>query len=460
MDYEIGRANAVRRASLGTIKKLLANFDPYRKTVILLPGGMGSHLERSPEKFQGEPMSFDDYDPVWMDTGILFGDARKMEIDSQGRDKDGHIIVPNGALHFLIDSYDGTEKFFTDGRNGDYNYTVFGFDWRRPIEECAAVLEEFLTLFKSMALKRFGRNPLPDTTLMCHSQGGLVASFFMRRIIAPHEWFEHLITVGSPLYGTMVQQPRYFIGQAPLSQLYGARTIAKISSTLPGPYSFMCLDMSTYDRYHGDLGLTAYPSTDPDNGDPLDPYDLDNLDRYPAWINRDHVEAGRDILQTFSDPLEDEFAQRYFNIRSWKCKTPVAQTWSRLPDNYNPDISHSNPIDFIKKKKSGDGTVPSWSVWHKDTPADNRVQLNCKVEHQDLAEHEETLRTVKQIVDTGSPLNAPAAADQAYGDPFDFFDLDQIEAFTTEIKKGNIKRDDQKNFNKALWRGLMKEVRR
>ncbi|MEJ1341373.1 MAG: hypothetical protein RPU14_04785 [Candidatus Sedimenticola sp. (ex Thyasira tokunagai)] len=94
MDYEIGRANAVRRASLGTIKKLLANFDPYRKTVILLPGGMGSHLERSPEKFQGEPMSFDDYDPVWMDTGILFGDARKMEIDSQGRDKDGISLCP------------------------------------------------------------------------------------------------------------------------------------------------------------------------------------------------------------------------------------------------------------------------------------------------------------------------------------------------------------------------------
>ncbi len=61
---------------------------------------------------------------------------------------------------------------------------MFGYDWRRPLEEAPGYLEHFLNLLRFQVVSRHGFDPLPTTTLLCHSQGGLVAKVLMHR--APH----------------------------------------------------------------------------------------------------------------------------------------------------------------------------------------------------------------------------------------------------------------------------------
>jgi hypothetical protein len=292
MSYDIGRTNAIRRAYAGHIKSFVERYIRGRKTVVLLPGGMGSQLDFSPRPYDGVPMSFADYETAWMDIGVVFDrDVLKLEIDDQGRDKDGHIVVPNGPLRFLLVAYDGTAQYFQER---DFNMIVFGYDWRRPIEECAGFLEDFLDQLRKNVFNKHHEDPLPMTTLLCHSQGGLVAKLFMHRIFSASGWFDKVITVGTPFYGTWSHQRRFFIGQQPLNILYGAGRMAKVVATLPGPYTLMLIDQRTFEADHARLGLApgAYPVTDPETGVAVDPYDGSRAVFNPGWLFDIHPAAG------------------------------------------------------------------------------------------------------------------------------------------------------------------------
>jgi hypothetical protein len=114
---------------------------------VLPPGGMGSELRRSdmPCEGQSEVPKRNDYDPVWIDSGIfpLLGkDGLKLEIDDRGRDLGAHAIVADGPFAFLrFTPYNGVEKFCDDKR---WNFVIFGYDWRRPLREAADNLRSFL----------------------------------------------------------------------------------------------------------------------------------------------------------------------------------------------------------------------------------------------------------------------------------------------------------------------------
>jgi len=106
MDYDVGRVAAIQSAYLGIIKAFMPRYRAGRPTVVMLPGGMGSQLDRSPEPYRGEPPDFNRYDTVWIDLGLIFSsDGLALEIDAHGRDRDGYIVVPNGELRFLVDAY-------------------------------------------------------------------------------------------------------------------------------------------------------------------------------------------------------------------------------------------------------------------------------------------------------------------------------------------------------------------
>jgi hypothetical protein len=85
-------------------------------------------------------------------------DALKLKIKQDGSDKGQHIVVPNGPLEFFISPYEAAGRFF---KNKDFNYTVFGFDWRRSIAEAASYLEFFLKGIQARVKKLKGEDPLP-----------------------------------------------------------------------------------------------------------------------------------------------------------------------------------------------------------------------------------------------------------------------------------------------------------
>lgn len=86
------------------LETLLSSFDPSKPTVILLPGGMGSQLERTEHPVGTEPNIINDI--VWLDWGILppKKDAIQLEIEIKGgveRDKDSYVIAAHGPLKFI-----------------------------------------------------------------------------------------------------------------------------------------------------------------------------------------------------------------------------------------------------------------------------------------------------------------------------------------------------------------------
>ena len=459
MSYDIGRANAIRRAYAGHVKSFVERYIRGRKTVVLLPGGMGSQLDYSPRPFDGTPMSFAEYETAWMDIGAVFdSDTLKLEIDDQGRDKNGHIIFPNGPLRFAVVAYDDTARYFQER---DYNYIVFGYDWRRPIEECAGFLEDFLVQMRKSVFNKHQEDPLPGTTLLCHSQGGLVAKLFLHRIFNAPGWFEKVITVGTPFYGTWSHQQRYFVGQPPLNILHGAKQIASIVATLPGPYTLMFIDRQTFTRDHERLGLGAddYPIVDPDSGDPADPYDAANLDRYPGWVKGDHLENARRIRGTIALPLAENIAERFFNLRTRKAKMPVALHWKALPAGFDPDSSGNSPVTPAREG-GGDGTVPGWAAWHAHTPPDNQCELKKASDHGYLMEHDEVLKTVEHIMTRNELPARSLGRDQQFGEPVLPASDNRIRHFFHDVAKNRTTREDARAYERAIWQGMYRSMLR
>ncbi len=77
MSYGTSRKSEIRHEYLRNIKRFASAYDRSKDTVIMLPGGMGSQLERSAKKYvDNASLPFRIYDPVWMDLGLLFSNDR------------------------------------------------------------------------------------------------------------------------------------------------------------------------------------------------------------------------------------------------------------------------------------------------------------------------------------------------------------------------------------------------
>lgn len=458
MDYHWVRANAFRNAYAASVHQFLTTYRPGRPTVVLLPGGMGSQLDRSPDAFDKLTSGFERYDPVWIDAGVLFEkDALKLEIDTEDRDRDRHIIVPNGPLRFLVKAYDGTEAWARDSK---FNYIVFGYDWRRPLEEAAGYLEYFLNYLREAVFRRHKENPLPRTTLFAHSQGGLVAKIFLHRIVDVAAWLERLITVATPFYGTATHMDRYFVGQQPLNALHGTRETARIIATLPGPYALMFIDRATFARDFARLGFASaadYPMIDP-AGQHVDPYDRGNAARYPAWINLDHLDRARRIRATIALDLPKAVIDRVVNIRAGGDRTtPVKQRWRPVPGNFDPDAGGASPLETVKSG-DGDGTVPAWSACLAQ--ASNRHDLQQAKAHMDLMEHVEVLNLVGPMLDPQYTPVATTSPKGLYGRSEARASKAEIQDLFRDVAESKTGRDDPRLGDERIWRGLIEEMKR
>ena len=460
MSYEQWRMTAVRNVYSQTVSNLLSNYDPTSPTIVLLPGGMGSQLDQSLDTYRnaGAPPP-SDYDTVWIDDGIFeYKDGLKLEIDKRGRDKGGHVIVPNGALRYHMDDnfeitpYEETEKYFSDL---GWNFVTFGFDWRRSLIENASNLNSFLTLFYEETRRKHNIDPLPTTSLLAHSQGGLVAKVFLDMSTYATTWINKIITVATPFYGTWSHQERYFVGHELLNSLYGKTTVAAIVSTLPGPYILMYLDKETYLRDGKNIGLHAYPIIDADTGDDADPYDLSNHSRYPSWVNSAYIKKARSHRRIVTKELAEPVRNKVFTVRS--CldqQTPSTLSWQIIGEDFDPENNES-PIG-VKSTVGGDGTVPGWSAWLPGLPNGNRVDLKRAKDHMLLMEHDEVLEVARSIVIDGTvPSNIPKPI-ESYRESAPVASRNEIVDFLSDIRECRADRTDQRNRDPLMWRGIMR----
>ena len=462
MSYSVWRRRAILNMYNARIREFVSRYKNGRPTVVLLPGGMGSQLNRSMEAYQSLYAQPTDYDPVWIDRGTFYaGQVRSLQIEADGRDYQSHVVVADGPLRANMEEfrpYAATKMFFQHS-DIDFNYLVFGYDWRRSLVECSEFLEYFLTRLRNRVFDVHGEDLSHNLNLLAHSQGGLVAKIFLHRIKSIDGWITRLITIATPFYGTSSHQKRYFIGEKLVNWIYPPEEVARIVATLPGPYNLMFLPKSTYQEIDAKIGLKRYPIRDENDKDGADPYDEQSISLYPKWINSVHLQQASQTARILAAEIPEEVANCVFNIRSTTCNdTPVELTWEPLPRNFQPDDSGNCPIK-TKTPGKGDGTVPFWSAYHVSVK--KRKEFTNSYKHECLMGDPQVLKYVFELInDNSDDIDCSRALKKAkeisniLGRAADC----EIQKLFQDIANGVSARNDARLSKPEIWGGIYREL--
>ena len=348
MAYEDYRKDLIAGYYAHQLETLMSGFDPDKPTVLLLPGGMGSQLERSEKKYPASPNVINDV--IWLDPGILVNDAPKLEITPNGEDLGKFVIAAHGpvSLFGVTTPYGELEDL---AWNSGWNYGVFGYDWRRSLKESAGYFTSFILAFRKRVIGAYGpdKDPIPRLTIVCHSMGGMVCTYALRDSNFSGLGFHAVLTIATPFYGTSTQQERYYVGiPGFLNNWYGAKTVTRIVASLPGPYTLMFLPKSIYDRDGQKLGLSRYPQIDPNGNSPADPYSTGMLNRWPKYV-KDHKKYLNDAageLDKLSQPINAKIAPYFFNVRSsLDTNTAVELLWNNINGDAFVPGKDPEPVD-------------------------------------------------------------------------------------------------------------------
>ena len=438
--------------------KFLDHFDESKETVLFLPGGMGSQLLVSQDSVKPDTSFTNTKYPVaWLDLGILFeNDLEKLEIsrDNVGsyQDKDDHIVVPDAELRLLVKPYNRTREYF---EQAGFNYLVYGYDWRRSVVEGADFLKYFLDQFRSRVIGQFGaaRDPLPNVTMLGHSQGGLVLHAWLlsqfRNAGSEAEVrakYKHTITVGTPFYGASTHLQRYFDGENYFNQIFGKSKVRKIIASMPGLFILMPFDEQSFNQKRRILGLQNYPLINEDNT-PMDPFNRQNEDDFPNWISKPALREAAALRTALSGDLNVHVRSSIYNIyATGNSDTPVALRWNRTKS------ADDEPVT-TQIKGRGDGTVPYWSGRISDVPDVNVKDIVNVDTHVGLMEEKTVLDTILDFIKPGtvSPFNNT----QPNVQPLKIQDFD----ITIEkIKDKTLSMRDHAARDAAFWRKVWEET--
>ena len=419
----LARLDELRRAELfKRARDFAATYQPDLPTIVILPGGMGSRLQRCTRPYDATRSApIEQFSELWCGLGaILNGELKSLTQNAATEEADGHPVIAAGELTNVVKSYNGIFDHFA----GKANVIGLGYDWRRaPIKESGYV-RVFLQLIAEQVKKR---NPLwPDPrkhlTLYAHSQGGLVAKFFVNDLVDtgedPADWFERLVTCCTPFYGTQSHFERYYVGE-PLINVFtgGADAVARIVASFQGTYILLPAPRDVLRRRLAKFGLERYPVRDAvDERMECDPFDASPAiaGRLRPEVSRANLVMARDQFVLIDRPLPAAVAQRVYHIRSDSSAGQTSRTleirWQAV-DGATYGAHLGNPIRVEQVLRGqGDGTVPLWSARLATTPDENVFDMKG-VGHGGAAEHPCALAILSDLMGGIAVSHEPHVAD-------------------------------------------------
>jgi len=383
-------------------------------TVILFPGGMASTLIRADLPYRPElvtPQSFN-YVPVWLNPQTLTGDALTLEMHSgkhgDDRDLDDRIILADGAVTFEGRSvYDG----FSDWcQRNDLNLFVFGWDWRRRLENTVSFfLKKFLPVFQQSVIDACGADPLDNLVLIGHSFGGPIIKLILHESDPSVDRVKRAITVAGPFYGYPGQLHRYFEGDSLLNDL-GKDKVVKAISSLPSLYTLQLLDYRTYRlnkaalQADTDFPLKAYPSLDATTKRPADAYrprsNGPKKIRYPTGtgFRLKELKPARAIARMIAAPLDCATSAKLFSIRAASKPTKSTIKWDWITPQYDPENANTPSPVADGPEIAGDDTQPAWTARLATQPHDHVVTLTGDVSHICMMDNPKTQNALAKIL--------------------------------------------------------------
>jgi hypothetical protein len=386
------------------ITDFIVRHKPGRRTLFLFSGGFGSKLYRARTAYDGNvtgPQQFD-YDKIWLNAETFLGDALEMKLakhrDGSLRDNRSRIIVAWGPTEFLgCTAYD---RFKDWCNNNGFNWFIFGWDWRRRVEEAAVFfVKQFLPVFRAKVQVALTTDPLRDYVLIGHSSGGMVVNSILRRADPILSTMTRAVTVGTPFYGYGEQIHRWFDGEPYFNHL-GKDRVRRLMASLPGCYTINYLESSLFNQHKAALmgdpqfPLAGYPSMDTGNpAQRADPYAPVGA-QYPAGIDFDleELERGRITCQDLTGPLTPAQVAKFFNIRGVGTggnSTVGAITWDRN--------APAGPV-VDATLVPGDGVQPAWTARLATLPAGNIRNVVDDIDHTFLMESAVTHQKLAEVL--------------------------------------------------------------
>jgi pimeloyl-ACP methyl ester carboxylesterase len=384
-----------------------------RRTLFLFPGGMGTQLLRAQTPYQdnGTPQTFK-YDNFWLSPFTFLGGALFLGMRRQSnefRDYEDKIVIPNGAVNLLgLSPY---SRFTQWCELNDLDWFIFGWDWRRRLEDSVTFFfEQFLPLFQSTVKDQTGADPLQDFILVGHSFGGMLVKLMLHQQYDMLDHMTRAVTVASPYYGYDGQIHRWFEGEPLLNQIGPIDVTAKmirVISSLPGGYVLPYLDFQTWltnkSLLQGDpkFPLNAYPSTDLSNAsqdvDPFNP----GPNRYPTQadtgFDTNELQHASTIYGTIAAPTPTAHASKFFNLRGIQSPTGSTTgsiTWGALTGPNNPRAS---PVTS-GQGGYGDGTQPAWSARLVTLNSGQVVPVEGDIDHMFIMEDDITHAAIASVL--------------------------------------------------------------
>jgi hypothetical protein len=426
-----------------------------RQTVFFFPGGMASRLVRARQPYQegvGVPANLG-YDDVWIAWDTLLGGWRKLKMHRDGtgcfRDDADRIIVASGAVSFSgVTPHDAFINWCAANKADLF---VFGWDWRRRLDETVAFfLGRFLPFFRARVLAAGCPDPLANYSLVGHSFGGMIANLILRSDDPIVANMARAVTVATPFYGYASQLHRWFEGEpllleAELEALEALhldfladaarQDMLEVISSLPGLYTLHFLDEVTYAASQAGLGtdpdfpLASYPSMDATaaglRADAYNPQTNGSLVRYPGNTGFDLSELtyARLQFQQLTAPMSAQLSQKFYNIRGVttnadgqtpRTHTVGGVTWSWISPNFDP--AGPSPISD-SAQVPGDDTQPAWSARLLTNAAARCISVKgFLIEHACMMNHPDVVREIAAILCAAPATVAPPPPPQGQAD--------------------------------------------
>lgn len=362
---------------------------PLEDLVVIIPGIMGSRLERNGELvWDLSPTGF--WRALRGLKSLKVGADRLSSVD--GGDVEQIIgaspatgITPAGLIDTLqlipglmsIDGYDGLFSFISSPKNfnrsGD-NVKTFAYDWRLSCAYNAAELKSFVDAELDRWRSQCG-NPAARVVFVCHSMGGLVARYYCEALGGARSTRE-LIGFGTPHRGALKALSVLASGKlGPLPVRALARSLPSIYELLP---TYPCVEIDGTMKRVSELRLDAFG---------FEEADLELAASATEFHRR--IRAGVAARITRDDPDEQYGITAMVGRFQPTYQTADVQRGALRPRRVS--VTSAGTRD-----RRGDGTVPSFAAlpfeWTNDRLAIIAPDRHNGLQHSEFLHHQ--LRTL------------------------------------------------------------------
>lgn len=396
----------VRQQISGSYFSYLANslgdFDNNKKTIVIIPGMLGSKLRISICEYDHLEPGFDtqQYRDIWSINANTYVESYKLALGSDEHDYKDHIIVPDGPIDgefwgiVKVRPYFNAIKFF---KQHGKNCLLFAYDWRKSPTESAKYLSKFLDALAN--LKGQSRDQI---TLVAHSQGGLVLKSFLDQTYETGSaWMGKAVSVGTPFYGAAEALHALYFGQGDLNDTQDPEKMPSVVGSWQNTYYLFFPPNQVFDIPSVKAQIGDYPIRDEKTNEFVDPFSDSTFSRFPTWADRNNLNTAAQDLVLIAKAPNPDILDRWFNIRSVGVPTPVGFHWRNIVGrDYAPEVGQGDQSPLVAwRQASGDGTVPDWSAFHAETNVENKITTMSVVTHANLLESSEVQLRINAIVD-------------------------------------------------------------